>query len=325
MPYRKYLRLLTPIDIATSIYIILTGIYILLGSDHLDKLYANIAYRILFISIICMLIYLYSVSGSKLVKFFRFFYPLAFLMYFYPETASINNFIFKDLDPFIANIEVNIFGGYPSVWFSEYFPWKWFNEIMSFGYFSYFPLIFLFCYIIFKTSFKNFSFVIFVICMSFYLYYIIFIIFPVAGPQFFLAPPYNQLQDGYFFRSVMKVIEHYGEGPTAAFPSSHVGIITIVIFLVFKYKPTLMKWYLPISILLCLSTVYTKAHYVVDVIAGFLTAPVMYWISSQTYYFIFVGLKQENKIQYVLDNLKIFIRSVFDDQPVLYKNKHQKK
>ncbi len=322
MPYRKYLRLLTPIDIITLGYIIVSGIYILLASTSLHKFYGNLTYRVLFITIILMLIYINGVSGTRVVRFFRYFYPLGLLMYFYPETASINNFIFKDLDPFFANIEVGLFGGYPSVWFSQYMPWKWFNELMSFGYFSYFPLIFLFCYIIYRWNYKNFSFSIFVICMSFYMYYILFILFPVAGPQFYLTPPNNQLPDGYLFRNIMKVIEHYGEGPTAAFPSSHVGIISILLYLVYRFRPSLFKWYLPVSILLCLSTVYTKAHYVVDVIGGLLTAPVMYWISSYTYYLIFTNLKQINKIQYIFDNIKLFFRTLIHQPTVLDKHKH---
>jgi len=75
-----------------------------------------------------------------------------------------------------------------------------------------------------------------------------------------------------------------GEGPTAAFPSSHVGIVLILLYLANKFTPKLLKWLIPISILLILSTVYIKAHYVVDVIAGILSFPTIYWLSSASYH-----------------------------------------
>ncbi len=324
MPYKKFIRLLTPIDIITLGYIILTGIYIILCSYNLDKYFINIEYRILFITIILMLIFVNSISSIRIVRFFRHFYPLALLLYLYPETASINNFLFIDLDSLVAKVETGLFGGYPSVLFSRFLPWKWFSEIMNFGYFSYFPLILIFCFIMFRKSFKNFSFTIFVICMSFYMYYFLFILFPVAGPQYYFVPPYNQIPDGYLFSYILKYIQHVGEGPTGAFPSSHIGIISILIWLIYKFRPTLLKWYIPVSILLCLSTVYIKAHYVVDVIAGFLSAPIMYWISSRTYYIIYFGLKKDFKIRVIFDNLKLFIRTINDPSLLSKYKQHYK-
>jgi membrane-associated phospholipid phosphatase len=69
------------------------------------------------------------------------------------------------------------------------------------------------------------------------------------------------------------------ERPTAAFPSSHVGIICIIWILSFRYAPTLLKIIIPIGILLFLSTVYIKAHYLIDVFGGIISAPIFYWLS----------------------------------------------
>ena len=304
MPYKKYLQQILPIDIITFGYMMLTAIYIFFGAGRLDKIFILLGYRLLFLAIIGMLIYFNTNSNNKIIRFWRHFYPLAFLLYFYPETDSINNYLFDDLDSLVANLEATIFGGQPSIWFSHFMPWKWFAEIMSFGYFSYFPMIFIFCIIIYKKSFENFSFVIFVICMTFFMYYSLFILFPVAGPQFYLTPPDNQLPDGYVFSSIMKFIQGVGERPTAAFPSSHVGVMTILLILTFKFRPKLLRWYLPLAMLLYFSTVYLKAHYVIDVIAGLLTVPTMYWISSNTYLLLTHGLSQEHKILTVFNRMR---------------------
>ena len=68
-----------------------------------------------------------------------------------------------------------------------------------------------------------------------------------------------------------------GERPTAAFPSSHVGVSTILMLLVWQARARrLFFWMLPIYVLLCLSTVYIMAHYAIDVLGGWLSAILFY-------------------------------------------------
>lgn len=285
MPWKKLVRFISPLDFITLAYIVFTGILIILGAAKLQNIVSHLLARVGFLGVICLLIYLnHRVSSNKAIRFLRYFYPLAMLGYFYPETDYLNNIFFSNLDPFVANLEVTIFGGHPSIWFSQYMPWKWFNELMNFSYFSYYFLIFIVCYKIYVDSFENFPRTIFIICMSFYIYYILFILFPVAGPQFYLTPPDNQIPDAYIFSKLIRFVHDMGEGPTAAFPSSHVGIVLILLYLANKFARKLLKWLIPISILLILSTVYIKAHYVVDVVAGILSFPTMYWLSSATYH-----------------------------------------
>lgn len=306
MPWRKILRIIYPIDIVTFAYILVTGVYITLFSFKLTDISSHLAVRLVFVLIISLLIYLDYTIPNRVVRFFRHFYPLALLGYFYPEVDFMNNVFFRDLDPQVANLEVTIFGGHPSVWFSEYIPWKWFNDLMNLSYLSYYFLIFGVAYWVYKMKYEKYSFVVFIICMSFYVYYFIFIIFPVAGPQFYLTPPDNQVPDAYIFREAMKFIHSMGEKPAAAFPSSHVGIMIILLYLSGKYAKELLKVLIPVGVLLILSTVYIKAHYVIDVIAGFLSVPIIYWVSSHTYTAITQGLSEEIKIQVIYEKLKIY-------------------
>jgi membrane-associated phospholipid phosphatase len=292
MSFKKNLQLIYPIDLITIAYILITGIFIVFSSAKLQNILPHLLARVVILAIISFLIYLDQNFSKKAIKFLRLFYPLALLSYFYPETDYLNNIFFPNLDPIVANLEVTIFGGQPSVWFAEYCSWKWFNELMNFGYFSYYFLIFIVCFWIYRKSYENCTYGIFIVCMSFYMYYILFIIFPVAGPQFYLTPPDNQLPDAYIFREAIKLVHSLGEGPTAAFPSSHVGILCILLYLAFKFVPKLLKWIIPVGILLFLSTVYIKAHYVIDVIAGVLSFPTMYWLSSRAYQIIVAYLSQ---------------------------------
>lgn len=303
MSWRKYLRVVHPIDLITLAYILLTGIFIVCSAFKLTNIGPHILIRFGIAALIGVLIFLDSKVSNGVVHFLRNFYPLGLLGYFYPETDYLNNVFFPNLDPWIVNLEETIFNGQPSIWFSQYMPWKWFNDLMNFGYFSYYFLIFMVCYMIYKHAREHFQFTIFVICMSFYMYYIIFMLFPVAGPQFYFTPPDNQLPDAYIFRDAVKFVHDLGERPTAAFPSSHVGIGCLLLYLAGKYRPKMLNWLIPAVVLLILSTVYIKAHYVMDVIAGLFTVPTMYWISSRTFHAIEHGWSQEHKVQFICEKL----------------------
>ena len=115
------------------------------------------------------------------------------------------------------------------------------------------------------------------------IYYLIFIFFPVAGPQFYFGyENFAVVSDG-FFSKIVKLIQFYGEKPTGAFPSSHVGIALTILWFCIVNKP---KWsaiiILPVY-LLVLSTVYIAAHYVIDVIAAVIVTPFTYWSSNKLY------------------------------------------
>ena len=82
--------------------------------------------------------------------------------------------------------------------------------------------------------------------------------------------------DGFFYHLVEDA-KAAGERPTAAFPSSHVGISTICMFLIAharNYK--LLAILAPLYFLLCCATVYIQAHYLVDAIAGVISAILVY-------------------------------------------------
>ena len=143
------------------------------------------------------------------------------------------------------------------------------------------------------------------ILLSFFLFYLIYIFLPVAGPQYYfravgipeimaghfpslgtyfsshleaLAPP--GWTDGLFYQLVAGAQEA-GERPTAAFPSSHIGISTIVLILARRHAPRLLFLFLPLWALLCCATVYIRAHYLVDAIAGLISAPIILWLAEK--------------------------------------------
>jgi len=212
----------------------------------------------------------------------RLFIPLLLLPFLYKETDYLNNLFFtENLDPFFARMEHALFHTQPSLLFSEKFHVRWFSELMYFGYFSYYLLIvFIPLNIYFKKGGSLAERAVFIIINSFLIYYLMFILFPVAGPQFYYSGSAYTLPEGYFFGPLMKFIQQNGEGQTGAFPSSHVSICLILLYLCITQTGKFWPMVFTVSVLLILSTVYLKAHYVIDVLGAFLTTPVVYFISS---------------------------------------------
>lgn len=283
-----------PFDLAVILFCILTGLYMLLGCKQLYNLYIHILIRLSFVLLILAFIK-FGNSNNKIFQFFRNFYPFLMLGFFYSETDYYNNLIFDNLDYALLNFENLLFGSQPAIEFSKIITYKWFSELMHFGYFSFYlmsfgiPLLFYF-----KARIK-FEKTIFIIILSFFLYYFIFIIFPSVGPQFYF--PINQITipDGYLFQCLMDIIIANFETQTGAFPSSHVGISVILLILTRKRFKVIYNILIPLVTILILSTVYLKAHYVIDILGGIITGFLFYLISNKMYN-RFLNLEKETII-----------------------------
>lgn len=290
-----------PSEILVIIYIFITGLLILFFNTDLNNYLNHLLVRVS-ILIVLALFFFKRINNSKLISQFRPFVPLIFLAYFYNETDYLNNLFFKnDLDWWIARLESFTVGSQPSLSFSQTVHYNWFAECMYFGYFSYYLMIIgVPLYIYFFKSKKSGVRVLSLIIGSFLIYYSLFIIFPVAGPQFYFHDILNPLPQGYLFGNAIRLIQSLGEAPTAAFPSSHVSVCSIILWLCYVYDKKILLVTVPIAILLFFSTVYLRAHYFVDVIAGIVFTPIVYKISSMlcnqlnNTYFSFFSIKTKS-------------------------------
>ena len=210
----------------------------------------------------------------------------ALMTFLYKETATLNTLIFPKIDEFLSNLDQNIFKFQPSIEFSKHFNSLFFSELFYFGYFCYYLLPLVVLGILYKFLPQKIEEFGFILISSFLLYYFIFIIIPAEGPQFYFTFPDNYIEAQGIFGNAIKLIQKNGEAPTAAFPSSHVGISWIVIFWLYQNFRKSVKYFLPFVILLMFSTVYIKAHYFVDVVAGFLTAPIVFFLTFKFYKFL---------------------------------------
>ncbi|HQP77704.1 MAG TPA: phosphatase PAP2 family protein [Saprospiraceae bacterium] len=239
--------------------------------------------RLIFIIIFVLVLALERKLPGRDFLLFSIIAAYAALTVLYKETAMLNQLFYPVLDPVLSEFDYKLTGIQPALLFSERFDSVLFSELMYFGYFSYYltPLAIL-TLIFFKKSelLEQFGFV---LITSFLIYYLIFILFPAIGPQFYFSAPENSIEAKGIFGHLVKLIQKNGEAPTAAFPSSHVGIALICLIWLWKNAKKYVFFFLPNVFLLILATVYIKAHYLVDVMAGVISAPVVYFVVVKLY------------------------------------------
>ena len=282
-------------------YLLFTLLLMALLWDKLVQPWDMLLGRARFVVVTFAVFLLYRLWPCRLTIFIRIMAQMVFLSWWYPDTYELNRTL-PNLDHWFASCEQSLFGCQPSLLFSEKVPWGWFSELMCLGYVSYFPLMAIVYIYYFFRRYDEFLMASFVMLASFFTYYVIFVVLPVTGPQFYYlavgtediaagvfpnvgdwflthsermaAPGWS---DGFFYH-LLDMAHDAGERPTAAFPSSHVGVTTVIMLLALRTKSrALIFTILLFYVLMCFSTVYLYAHYAIDALAGLLTGILFYY------------------------------------------------
>ncbi|MDD7913058.1 phosphatase PAP2 family protein [Polaribacter ponticola] len=273
---------LKKIDFLFFGYVFITSILLFFSWNTIDKSLELFLTRGLLLGLGILLIYFDSKTKNTLINLLRNCYPILFSMLLYTETVFYNKLFFNNLDQYLIDLDFQLFGFQPSIKFSEHFSQPFFSELMYLGYFSLYILIISFVFISYIKLKKDSEELFFKLAASMLLFYLFFCFFPAAGPQFYFESPKKELPTAFVFDKIMHLIQK-AEQPTGAFPSSHVGISLIILVLFRKRVSNYFKIAFPFVILLILSTVYIKAHYAVDAIAGIISVPIVLFISNLLY------------------------------------------
>lgn len=249
----------------------------------------------------------YRLVPCRLTMLARITLQLAMLSWWYPDTYMLNR-VLPNLDHHFAQLEQTVFGCQPALLFSQKMPWAVWSELMYMDYSSYFLLLVVVTLYYFFRRYQELQRVFFVIIGSFFAFYVIFDLLPVTGPQYYyLAAGLDNIaagvfpnvgdyflthdemmtmpgyQDGWFYQFMLHA-HATGERPTAAFPSSHVGVTIVLLLLALRTKSRWLSWLVGIMLaLMCLSTVYIRAHYAIDVIGGLIVGIIFYVVFMLIY------------------------------------------
>lgn len=305
---------LMPIEGVVMGYLLATALFILLTSSGRTTIGLMAWTRVQALVVTTAFWVIYRWKPCRLTVLLRIAGQMLLLGLWYPDTYELNR-VFLNLDHVFAPMEEALFGCQPALVFSQVCDSPWFSEAVIMGYVSYYPLFVGISVFYFIWRYEQFERATFIILASFFLSYVVFIFLPVAGPQFYfkvagveniVAGVYPDMGDyfgtlafdvedpqfslpipGYtdgFFYHILEFTHDAGERPTAAFPSSHVSVTVVVMWLAWESRN---KWLfyglLPFAVLLFFGTFYIQAHYAIDAIAGVFVGTAMYFVLKYLY------------------------------------------
>ena len=305
---------LMPVEWVMMAYLLATTLFIICtlgGRQHTEVMLWT---RVQAVVLTVALWGVYRLRPCRLGTLLRVGGQMLLLGLWYPDTYELNR-VFLNLDHIFAGWEQCLFGCQPALVFSQTCDSPVVSELVTMGYVSYYPLfvgISLFCLV---WRYEQFERVTFIILTSFFLFYVIFIFLPVAGPQFYfkavgmdqiaagifpnlgdyfgklafdvLDPQFSLPLPGYhdgFFYHILEFTHDAGERPTAAFPSSHVGVTMVVMWLAWELRNRWLFYsFLPLAVLMFFGTFYIQAHYAIDAIAGVIVGTLIYFLLRYLY------------------------------------------
>lgn len=297
---KKPLKGLMALEWAAMIYLVFTLVLSFVLYTDMENPQAMIFGRLRIVAMTAALWLAYRIVPCRFTRFIRVAAQMGLLAWWYPDTYEINR-LFPNLDHVFAQWEQSWFGFQPALTFSKSLSHPIFSELFDMGYAAYYPMIALTVFYYFIWQYKEFERAAFIVLAAFFIYYIVFIFVPVAGPTFYYKAvglekiaagifpnvhdyfnfhqdclPSPGYTDGIFYHLVEDA-KAAGERPTAAFPSSHVGISTVCMLLIWRTKNRNLFYILtPFYLFLCCATVYIQAHYLVDALAGVVSAIALY-------------------------------------------------
>lgn len=311
----KAYKWLLPAETGMMLYSLFTLLLIAFTYTSLPNADELIWWRIRIMLLTVALWIVYRIWTCPLMNLARILLLLLTLGWWYPDTYLLNRH-FDNLDHIFAAWDQALFGFQPALVWSKAFPSPIVSELMAMGYSLYFLMFVSLITYIFIKRYKDFQKTSFIIITSFFVYYVVFDLLPVAGPQYYyLAVGVEDIAAGHFpalgnyfadhteclpipgwqdglFHNLVQASHDAGERPTAAFPSSHVGISTITMLMALRLRmwKYLLLWAVPYAFL-CMGTVYLLPHYAVDAMAGFITAIAVFFTLEWTWKKVFAVIR----------------------------------
>jgi membrane-associated phospholipid phosphatase len=155
----------------------------------------------------------------------------------------------------------------------------WISDVMSVCYFLYLPYIAL-SMLWYLFSRLNVARRFFAGLFSLYgIGFLGYLALPAAGPYLAMTDRFSKPIEGGWLTAVNAALISAGSNGIDVFPSLHCAVSCYILFFDRRFKPWRYRLYLLPCVVLWMSTVYLRYHYLVDLIAGFLLAAVSLWLS----------------------------------------------
>ncbi len=107
-----------------------------------------------------------------------------------------------------------------------------------------------------------------------------YLLVPAVGPDKFFAQQFTRDLQGQTLSHGVDYIMKMARVGHDCFPSLHVGIPLLFAFYLRDYRRKLFIPALVYVAFMCCATIYLRYHYVIDVVAAFVYAPVAYYLND---------------------------------------------
>jgi membrane-associated phospholipid phosphatase len=155
------------------------------------------------------------------------------------------------------------------------------NDFMQFVYLTYFTYLLVVGGVLYyRRDWRGYWSVMTYSAAGYAIGYVIAILFPIESPWFAMAGSWHGPLQGGPITAAINFIEHYGRVRGAAFPSEHVAGSVAALWGAWRHRRWLFWMMAPLVICMCVSTVWGRYHYVVDVFAGLATGTLGYFIGA---------------------------------------------
>jgi len=213
--------------------------------------------------------------------FWRHWYPHLFFLFCFEELGALVHLVSpRWQDAKLIAFDHWLTGVHPAIWL-EQFATTGRNEFMQFAYLTYFVYLLVLGGILYhREDWHGYWSVMTYSAVAYGIGYVIAIFFPIESPWFAMAGSWHGPLHGGPFTAVINFIEHYGRVRGAAFPSEHVAGAFAALWGAWRHRRWLFWVMLPLVLCMCVSTVWGRYHYVVDIFGGIVTGTLGYVIGK---------------------------------------------
>jgi membrane-associated phospholipid phosphatase len=232
--------------------------------------------------------------GSPVMRGLRETGPLVACFLIYTNLHDTIGFVNPhDVHDTLIALDGKIFGVQPCVWAERLItPFR--TEVAQFLYLNFFwiaPSTSLI--LLAQRRWPEFRAATFGIVTCFFMGYALYVVFPAAPPRLVLAHHFTKNLRGYPVGFSALSAEAFSLLPVdsrAAFPSLHAAASLVALVYAWRFvRRRLGRWQVPWWFLVLLpfvlglwaSTIYLRHHYFVDLVAGWLLAPVAVWAAPR--------------------------------------------
>ena len=270
-------------DRLTLCYLAFVGLLLVFTPNPIEKrgklLFAHVGFALMIAALAC-----FRQRQTPVLHFLSHWYPLGLSGFFFEEIHSIVHLIHRGwFDAGLIQFDYAMFGAHPTVWFEQHISY-WLTETMNFFYFMYWPLIPALALLLWRRNRKQFAEFVFALCLSYSFCYLVFIFYPIEGPYHTL----RQLQTvheapGWIFTHLVELVEKHGRIHGGAFPSAHVTGSFVATIAAYRFSRKLGHAVLIMALGVCVSAVYGRYHYAVDIWGGMVIAAIGSWIARKKF------------------------------------------